>query len=159
MAKFVLNWSGEHLLSLINDVLQVAKIEAGKERLLETNFDFYALLKSLHDTWQVKAAAKGLEFKVKWKDNIPQYLHAHESKLRQILINLLENALKFTTSGSITLGISRQKQELSGGKIFLHFEVEDSGFGIAPEEIDNLFEAFVQTEVGLQYLKVCLEIY
>ena len=146
----IINRSSEHLLSLINDVLQIAKIEAGKERLLQTNFDFYALLKSLQDTWQVKAAAKGLEFKMKWKDNIPQYLHADESKLRQILINLLENAIKFTSSGSITLRISRHSQKLTEGKFLLHFEVEDSGFGIAAEEIDRLFEAFVQTKVGFK---------
>lgn len=144
----IINRSGEHLLLLINDILQIAKIEAKKEKLIETNFDFYALLKSIRDTCQIKATSKNLEFKMKWKEHIPQYLRADESKLRQILINLLNNAIKFTSDGSVVLKISVKNKFLNSKKISLLFEVKDTGFGIAEDEIDNLFQPFLQTEIG-----------
>ncbi|MGK7875388.1 MAG: ATP-binding protein [Xenococcaceae cyanobacterium] len=146
----IINRSGEHLLLLINDILQMSKIEAGKEVLVESSFDLYVLLNSMEEMWKLKAESKDLALNVEWTADIPQYVQADESKLRQILINLLENAIKFTPEGSVTLRVARGKEQptAEGGQMTIHFEVEDTGIGIAPEEIENLFEAFVQTEAG-----------
>lgn len=164
--------SGEHLLELINDVLEMSKIEAGQVRLNENNFDLYYLLDVLEQMWQPKAASKGLQLIVERPADIPQYIKTDESKLRQVLMNLLSNAIKFTHQGSVTLGVgigNRESrvgnQELETNKIAshlqvpshdslfptpysLHFEVEDTGAGIASEELKTLFNAFVQTETG-----------
>ena len=148
--------SGEHLLKLINDVLEMSKIEAGQARLNETSFDLHYLLNTLEDMWQQKVASKGLQLTVEQQADIPQYVQTDESKLRQILMNLLSNAIKFTQVGSVTLRVSlvgrggqmtiqrTNKQE----QITIYFEVEDTGAGIAPDELEILFNAFSQTETG-----------
>ncbi|NEO99563.1 MAG: PAS domain S-box protein [Symploca sp. SIO2E9] len=146
----IINRSGEHLLVLINDILQMSKIEAGKEMLVESSFDLYVLLNSMEEMWRLKAKSKGLALNIEWAAEVPQYIHTDESKLRQILINLLGNAIKFTTEGSVTLRVNRSQEPTNSEqrKVKIHLEVEDTGMGIASEEIDNLFEAFVQTETG-----------
>lgn len=173
--------SGEHLLTLINQVLDFSKIEAGRTSVSEKNFDLYRLLEELEDMFQIRAEDKGLEFISSCASDVPRYIRTDEIKLRQVLINLLSNAIKFTSSGHILLRVSRGKkawgskcventlldtctgleQESLGilcvevtdgiGKEIPHtinFEVEDTGAGIAPDEIDKLFEAFVQTKTG-----------
>jgi signal transduction histidine kinase/DNA-binding response OmpR family regulator len=144
----IINRSGEHLLSLINDVLDLAKIESGKMTLYPAAFDLYALLELLEEMLAIRAESKGLLFIIERNENLPRYIKADDKKLRQILINLLGNAIKFTSSGSITLRIGLVKEQEQ--KQIIHFEVEDTGAGIAPEEMDSLFEAFVQTETGKQ---------
>src|SRR5919199_5505156 len=152
--------SGEHLLELINDVLEMSKIEAGQTRLNETSFDLYYLLDTLEEMWQQKAASKGLQLKVERQADIPQYVKTDESKLRQVLMNLLSNAIKFTQVGSVRLWVTRLIEPFSDGdatrtsntenisNFRLVFEVEDTGPGIAPKEVKTLFNAFAQTETG-----------
>ncbi|MDV2991251.1 MAG: Sensor histidine kinase RcsC [Chroococcidiopsis sp. SAG 2025] len=150
----IINRSGEHLLSLINDVLDLAKIESGKMTLYSTDFDLYALLDSIKEMLILRAESKGLQLTIERSHNLPQYIKTDEKKLRQVLINLLSNAIKFTWAGSVTLRVKlagdRQLTTNNQQLIALDFEVADTGVGIAPTEIDKLFEAFVQTETGKQ---------
>ena len=146
----IISRSGEHLLTLINNVLDLSKIEAGKTTLNEKNFDLYRLLDDLHDMFQLKADNKGLQLLLEQEESIPRYIRTDEVKLRQVLINLLNNAIKFTETGGVTLrAISVETSNNSQPKR-ISFAVEDTGTGIAPEELDKLFEAFVQTETGKQ---------
>ncbi|PLZ12667.1 hybrid sensor histidine kinase/response regulator [Fischerella thermalis WC114] len=146
----IINRSGQHLLQLINDVLEMSKIEAGKIKLNEKKLDLYSLLDSLEDMLRPKAAAKKLTLNFERSPSVPQHIIADESKLRQVLLNLLSNALKFTQVGSVTLRVrmGQARQTKIPNPQFLIFEVEDTGSGIASEETNNLFEAFVQTETG-----------
>jgi PAS domain S-box-containing protein len=149
--------SGEHLLELINDVLEMSKIEAGQARLNETTFDLYYLLETLEEMWQQKAASKGLQLTVERQADIPQHVKTDESKLRQVLMNLLSNAMKFTQVGSVSVRVRKEDTQtqrenspplLVSPSPHLFFEVEDTGEGIAPEEVKTLFNAFAQTETG-----------
>ncbi len=142
----IINRSGEHLLSLINDILDLSKIEAGKIALDEKSFDLYFLLETLEEMLKIRAEAKQIQLCFERYD-IPQYIKADEKKLRQVIINLLGNAIKFTEKGSVTLRVISQDVKQPNTLIF---EVEDTGAGIAPEEIDQLFDAFVQTSAGRQ---------
>ncbi|AFZ34713.1 Cache sensor hybrid histidine kinase [Stanieria cyanosphaera PCC 7437] len=149
----IINRSGEHLLSLINDVLDLAKIESGQMTFYPTDFDLYTLLNLIEEMLALKAESKGLQLLIERSSNLPRYIQTDDKKLRQVLINLLGNAIKFTNDGSVTLRVSlvREEEEKRGtGDICLAFEVEDTGAGIADEEIDNLFEPFVQTQTGKQ---------
>ncbi|WP_318698850.1 MULTISPECIES: ATP-binding protein [unclassified Roseofilum] len=143
----IINRSGEHLLTLINNVLDLSKIEAGRIVLNENNFDLYRLLDDIHDMFQLKAADKGLYLLLERAENLPRYIRTDEVKLRQILINLINNALKFTSEGGICIRPTHQSLTNNQG-ITVHFEIEDTGPGIAPEELDQLFEAFSQTASG-----------
>jgi two-component system sensor histidine kinase/response regulator len=184
----IISHSGEHLLNLINDVLELSKIEAGQHTLVKTNFDFYLTLNNLEEMMHLRAEKKGLHLIFERAIDVSQYIKTDEHKLRQILINLLGNAIKFTEEGSVTLRVrccdgemgrwgdgemgrqgdketGRQGEtEIGRGEVFppilpsphhpislsphLLFEVEDTGPGIAPEELDTLFDAFTQTESG-----------
>ncbi len=137
--------SGEHLLALINDVLEMSKIEAGKTILNENSFDFYNLLDSLQTMLQLKAETKKLELVFERTSDLPQYIRTDEIKLRQVLVNLLGNAIKFTQVGSVTL---RVKVENLITPPRLLFAVEDTGLGIAATELKSLFDPFIQTETG-----------
>ncbi len=158
----IINRSGEHLLDLINDVLDFSKIEAGIIGLYETSFDLYRLLDSLEEMFQIKCEQKNLLLNFLVSPDVPQFIKTDEKKLRVCLTNLLGNAIKFTSSGSVTLRIhaefdtqppASQASPITNYALpithyQLIFEVEDSGPGIAPAEIDTLFEAFVQAEAG-----------
>ena len=157
----IISRSGEHLLTLINDVLSMAKIEAGRTILNENSFDLYDLLNSLEEMLRLKAESKNLQLIFERSPEVPQYVQADESKLRQVLINLLGNAIKFTQTGNVmlrivncqeSLVISKQKQQmtLDQGQITLYFEVEDTGPGIALAQLEKLFKPFVQMEAGLK---------
>lgn len=143
-----INRSGEHLLTLINDVLEMSKIEAGKTVLNSIPFDLHRLLQTLQGMFQVRAEAKQLSLKFDLAADLPQYIFTDEGKVRQVLINLLSNAVKFTETGEVTLrALTKYRNQ---EEITLYFEVQDTGRGIAPEEIDNLFQPFVQTSSGTQ---------
>ncbi|MBT4141212.1 MAG: response regulator [Candidatus Latescibacteria bacterium] len=137
----VVSRSGEHLLSLINDVLEISKIEAGQTILTEEAFDLYRLLNDVKGMFQLRAEDKNLQLIFEYIEEVPQYVYLDQGKLRQVLINLLNNAIKFTEKGGVTLRAKIQDAHLL-------FEVEDTGPGIAPEEQRALFEAFSQTETG-----------
>ena len=142
----IISHSGEHLMALINDVLEVSKIESGRLILEVKNFDLARMLKGIEEMLQLKTQTQNLTFAIQRSDFIPRYIVADEQKLRQVLINLLANALKFTQQGQVTLVVNYnpQKPHLMG------FEIRDTGFGIAESELDNLFIPFVQTETGRQ---------
>ena len=139
----IIHRSGEHLLALINDVLELSRIEAGRTVLEETAFDVYQLFESLGDMFRLRAEGKGLQLICEYTDGVPRYARADEGKLRQILINLLGNAVKFTEEGGVAL-----RAQWSEGRLFC--EVEDTGPGIAADELPTLFEPFVQTQSGRQ---------
>lgn len=151
-----INRSGEHLLDLINDVLEMSKIEAGKLVFNPNSFDLPELLVSLEEMFQLKAQAKGLQLVVESTADTPQYIQTDEGKLRQVLVNLLGNAIKFTRSGTVALLVSVIKQRSIPTKTSLppnfganpwiiQFEVRDTGAGIDPKELPILFEPFVQS--------------
>ncbi len=143
----IISRSGEHLLALINDVLAMSKIEAGRMILEEYSFDLHALLDDLVDMLALRATDKRITIKVEMSENLPKFVHADEGKLRQVLINLLSNAVKFTDRGGIVLRVS---QPLRASQNHLRFEVQDSGRGIPPDKLDSIFDAFVQVVLGQQ---------
>ena len=142
----IVNRSGEHLLELINDILDLSKIESGQMTLYFSDFDLKKLVRSIEQMLQFKAKSKGLKVIVERDSNLPQFVHTDEKKLYQVLVNLLGNAIKFTNKGSVTLRVRSQQSDQTSCR--LSFEVEDTGVGIAPTEIDSLFKAFVQAEAG-----------
>lgn len=149
----IIHRSGEHLLNLINQVLDLSKIEAGRITLYENKFDLYRLLDDLEDMFQLRVADKGLQLLFDRTSDVPQYVQTDEAKLCQVLINLLNNAIKFTSEGGVYLKVERKKEKPTTNNqqlTTLHFEIEDTGVGIARDELDNLFEAFVQTSSGQQ---------
>ncbi|MTJ07315.1 response regulator [Anabaena sp. UHCC 0204] len=146
----IINRSGQHLLELINDILEMSKIEIGKIQLNPSSFDLYYLLNNLEDLLSLKAAYKQLQLIFDRAPNIPQYITTDEVKLRQILLNLLGNAIKFTEQGQVTLRVRTESNKDQEGIIstLLLFEVEDTGPGISTEDIKQLFNAFVQTKIA-----------
>ncbi len=139
--------SGEHLLGLINDVLEMSKIEAGRIALNPVPFDLHLLLGDLEMMFRMRADAKNLRFTVDRAPNVPGHIVADESKLRQVLINLLGNAVKFTEKGEIVL---RLRVATDAGQLRLMAEVEDTGPGISAEEMGRLFDHFAQTSCGVR---------
>lgn len=154
----IINRSGEHLLTLINNILDLSKIEAGKTVLQPVNFDLYRLLDEVEDMFLLRAENKGLKLIFERQENIPQYVCTDIVKLRQILINLLGNAIKFTRVGGISVRVrkGKEKNETKTETHYqfpitqIHFDVIDTGLGIAESELDRLFEAFTQTQAGTE---------
>ncbi|MEG3839305.1 ATP-binding protein [Microcoleus sp. herbarium14] len=191
----IISSSGEHLLTLINNVLDLSKIESGRTTLNPKKIDLFRLLHDVEDMFELKADDKHLQLVFDRSYDVPQYVETDELKLRQILINLLNNALKFTDNGGVSVRVSKQvsgrNNQAEGERVYLskqsintedllsnsiktsqliqsekasyathnnasdtaytfllHFEVEDTGPGIAANELENLFEAFVQTQTG-----------
>jgi CheY-like chemotaxis protein len=147
----IIHRSGEHLLTLINQVLDLSKVEAGRMVLSTANFDLYYLLADLENMFTLKAKDKNLQLIFERSFDVPQYIHTDEVKLRQVLINLINNAIKFTDFGSVSVKVGLNKQiEQDQREITITFEVTDTGIGIAAEELENLFQPFVQTASGQQ---------
>jgi CheY-like chemotaxis protein/nitrogen-specific signal transduction histidine kinase/HPt (histidine-containing phosphotransfer) domain-containing protein len=137
----IIRRSGEHLLGLINEVLSISKIEAGKLTLEPRPFDPREMIVAAASMIRQRASAAGIELTVDLDPGLPPAVSGDEGKLRQALLNLLGNAVKFTTSG--TVSIHAEWRDGRGT-----FEVRDTGHGIAPSELPALFEPFVQTESG-----------
>lgn len=136
----IINRSGEHLLTLINDVLEMAKIEAGRVQLENSPFDLGGLVRDVTDMMEVRAQEKGLQLLIDQSSEFPRYIVGDEARLRQILINLVGNAVKFTAHGGVTVRLGTRRNHCA----HLLIEVEDSGPGIAPEDQKRIFEPFVQ---------------
>jgi signal transduction histidine kinase/DNA-binding response OmpR family regulator len=143
----IINRSGEHLLNLINDVLEMSKIEAGRVMVNPTPFDLHRFLRTMQEMFRVRAESKQLYLRVDRAAGLPQTVVTDEVKLRQILFNLLSNAIKFTEVGGVTLRVSYYCPTITEHR--LEFAVQDTGRGIAPEEQHTLFQPFVQTSSGL----------
>ena len=146
----IIHRSSEHLLGLINDVLELSKIEAGRTTLKEQSFDLYRMLDGLEEMFCLRAENKGLALTLELSPEVPKYVQLDEGKLRQILMNLLGNAVKFTLKGYVILRVSTCGNPHSGAHTVnqLCFEVEDTGVGISPDEMKDLFDPFVQTTSG-----------
>lgn len=138
--------SGEHLLWLMNNILEISRIESGSVHLVTQSFDLPAMLLNVETIMRGRAENKGLVFVVTRAPDLPAYVHADEGKLRQILINLLDNAVKFTDKGRVDLRVSSRWDE--GGDLRLVCEVEDTGAGIAALEAGKLFKPFGQVRIG-----------
>ncbi|MFE4106579.1 PAS domain-containing protein [Almyronema epifaneia] len=155
----IVNRSGQHLLGLINDILELSKIEAGNIQLDEDTFDLYQLLDSVEEMLQVKVVAKPLQLIFHYEANVPQYISADERKLRQILLNLLDNAIKFTPQGTVRLQVSqcepapRRSGDRSKQAIGLSFAVQDTGPGLSAAEIRRIFLPFEQAQAGKKSLQ------
>jgi signal transduction histidine kinase/CheY-like chemotaxis protein len=141
-----INRSGEHLLALINEVLDIAKIEARRITIEPVTFDLHRLLYDIETMFRVRTNAKGLQFEFFGIDDLPRYAVTDENKARQVLINLLGNAVKFTETGGVTVRVAIKDK--SSGDMRLVAEVEDTGPGIAEEEQEKAFGYFEQTFSG-----------
>ncbi|MFB2978149.1 PAS domain S-box protein [Microseira sp. BLCC-F43] len=162
----IITKSGEHLLNLINSILQMSKIEVGRVSLEPNPFDLHHLIETIEDMLQLQAQKKGLQLIFDQDPNLPRYVKTDESKLRQVLLNLLGNAIKFTKEGGVTLRVKSEQSSTGVSPVGslenvsitnyqlpitnyrLYFEIEDTGPGIAEAEMDNLFKPFAQTETG-----------
>ncbi|MDY0051818.1 MAG: response regulator [Aliarcobacter sp.] len=133
----VIKKSGEHLLNIINEILELSKIEAGKIEIVPNSFDFYELIKDIESIFAFRCESKGIKFNLNLSSNLPKIIKADELRLRQILINLLGNSLKFTRNGEVNLNIYEQNKKL-------FFEVKDTGIGIAKADIKKIFKPFEQ---------------
>lgn len=132
--------SGEHLLTLINDVLDMSKIEAGRVQLENAPFDLGGMVRDVTDMMEVRAHEKGLQLLIDQTSEFPRYIVGDEARLRQVLINLVGNAVKFTSEGGITVRLGTRQNHHA----HLLIEVEDTGLGIAKEDQLRIFESFVQ---------------
>ncbi len=144
--------SGEHLLTLINQVLDMSKIEAGRMTLHEKPFNLYPMMEELESMFRLRAKEKQVKLVMDVDPDMPPVIIADETKLRQVLINLLNNALKFTVQGGVSLRVSYESgTAVSEAPVhLLHFTVQDTGPGIEPDELDKVFEAFVRAKAGIQ---------
>jgi PAS domain S-box-containing protein len=139
----IINSSGQHLLALINDILEMSKVEAGRTTVNPSAFNLRMLLNEMDSMFGLRAQAKGLKLHVVGSDEVPPFIVTDENKLRQVLVNLLGNAVKFTSQGGVELRVSASRDE--AGELRLHAEVQDTGPGIAPEDLRRLFTYFEQT--------------
>ncbi|MFE4104728.1 PAS domain S-box protein [Almyronema epifaneia] len=155
----IINRSGAHLLDLINSVLDLSKIEAGHISLQTESCDLAALIQAVSSMLTPRAAAKDLTLTTWLAPHVARYVKVDTHKLRQILINLIGNAIKFTPQGNVALRVATLPQitlpPATGGTptptVPLCFEVADTGVGIAPEDIDKIFTAFEQTNLGKDF--------
>ncbi|HEU4888910.1 MAG TPA: GAF domain-containing protein, partial [Thermoanaerobaculia bacterium] len=135
----VISRSGEHLLTLINDVLSMAKIESGRLTTEASDFDLRRMIEAIEQMFRLRASAKSLGLTVEIAPSLPAAVYGDEVKLRQVLINLVGNAIKFTDQGLVTLRVAWRDGVAS-------FAVEDTGVGIAADDVPRLFEAFTQMD-------------
>jgi PAS domain S-box-containing protein len=135
----IISHSGDHLLALINDVLDLAKIEAGRMEVELEPFDLTAMLRDMTSMMSIQAQKKGLLLMLEQAEEFPRYIKGDEVHLRQVLVNLVSNALKFTSQGGVTIRLGKNTNTS-----FLVIEVEDSGMGIKPEDQKRLFQPFTQ---------------
>ena len=139
----IIERSGEHLLTLINDILDLAKIEAGKFQLELSEFDFQKFLTNIIDMTAIRADQKLLSFNYQPLSELPDIIRGDEQGLRQILLNVLGNAIKFTETGGITFRVDHKK---CGATRKLTFQILDTGIGIAKEEAEKIFQPFEQAK-------------
>ncbi len=148
----IVHRSGEHLLELINDILDISKIEAGRIGVQETVFDLRHVLETIEEMMRIRANAKGVQFLLQCDLDLPRYVRTDAKKLRQILINLAGNAVKYTQEGNVVLRVRQDGQEN-----VLYCEVEDTGSGIQADDLPKLFDRFIQ--VGQSHEGVGLGLY
>ena len=136
------NRAGQHLLVLINDVLEISRIEAGRTLLHSEPFDLNEIITSVEEMIRIKADGKGLKFICAYADNLPAFVEGDGPHLKQVLINLLGNAVKYTEQGHIALHVTRRNGEIN-------FDVADTGPGISEHDYESIFQPFYQTQSGI----------
>jgi len=141
--------AGRTLLTIINDILDLNKIESGKMEIVPVEYDLSSMVYDLFNMIKIKAEDKKLLFKVSVSPDIPVKLWGDDVRIKQILMNLLTNAVKYTQSGTVwfRVGLKPKEDEVNGENVLLHFEVEDTGIGIKSEDMDKLFSEFERIEV------------
>ncbi|MEM8605221.1 MAG: CHASE2 domain-containing protein, partial [Cyanobacteria bacterium P01_H01_bin.121] len=149
----IIHQCGSHLLTLINDLLDLAKIEARKLELHPNDFHLATFIQSVVEICRIKAEQKGIEFNLKLEGDLPTGLYADEKRLRQVLINLLGNAIKFTDQGGITFTVQQLSptnnksittSSAEAATTYLRFQIEDTGVGMTPEQLTKIFQPFEQ---------------
>jgi len=160
----IIKKSGEHLLSIINDILDIAKIESGKIVRDDEDLNLESFLDELIAMLRVKAEAKGLSLVLDQSSSFPRFIRIDSAKLRQILINLIGNATKFTNQGSVTIRIGTAATPSTDEKLMLMIEIIDTGIGISPQDQKKVFEPFIQvgqkegTGLGLAITKQFIQL-
>lgn len=142
----IIHQCGSHLLTLINDVLDISRIEARKLELAPSAIHLPAFLQGVVEICRIKAEQKRLQFVYQPPDNLPIGVEIDEKRLRQVLINLIGNAIKFTSKGSVTLEANVRSDLSDTSSVHIHFKIQDTGIGIAPEHLERIFLPFEQTE-------------
>jgi CheY-like chemotaxis protein/anti-sigma regulatory factor (Ser/Thr protein kinase) len=142
----IINRSGEHLLGMVDDVLSLSRIEAGRVELKQEAFDIRQMLQDIGRIFKSRAEGKGLRFSLDLDANLAPWLQGDASKLRQVMINLLGNAVKFTQKGDVWLRAGSQLVPQDPSRAMLQIEIEDTGPGIPSDQLDRVFESFVQGE-------------
>lgn len=143
----IIRGSADTLVTIINDILDFTKMESGKMELEESPFELRATIQEVSSLFSLDASRKGLEFVSFVDERIPPLLYGDMGRLRQVLINLIANAMKFTEQGGIYLVVS--SREMDDGRFMLEFTVKDTGIGISPEKVDRLFKPFSQLDSSM----------
>ena len=138
--------AGNTLLGIINDILDFSKIEAGKMEIIDVDYNIASLLNDLVNMVQRKAEEKGLTFELDVDSKIPSVLHGDELRIKQVITNILSNAVKYTKEGGIVFAVSASKCRTEEDSVILHVSIRDTGIGIKPEDLDKLFVAFERIE-------------
>ncbi len=142
----IIRISGENLLSIINDILDFSKIEAGQIEIEKLPFDLYQQLNTVYNLLKFKAENKGIYLKTETEENVPRYIVSDSLRINQILINLTNNAIKFTEKGGVTIRVKTVGK--NGNKHVIKFEVIDTGIGIPKEKQENIFKEFTQADIS-----------
>ena len=145
-AAIAIKDAGEHLLSLVNNILDISKIEAGKMDLYEADYHLWQILKDCEADMSSLLAHKNVRFSVDADMNVPEHLYGDALRLKQVLSNLLSNAAKYTQEGNITLKVSGEKK--SGQNVIMSFIVQDTGVGISEQELPKIFEPFERADIS-----------
>ena len=153
----IINRSGGHLLALINDILDMAKIESGRISLNPSQFDLFKVIDDVRNICKTESDAKGLVLSVEKRDCVPQFVETDKTRLRQVLVNLLNNAVKFTEQGGVTMRVTcldvpndNKTTQKDPGTAHVTFQIEDTGVGIANNKLDQIFDPFIQDTAGIK---------
>ena len=136
--------AGQSLLSIINDILDISKIESGKLEILSTNYKIFSILNDCYNMTRVRAENKGLALEMQVDSQVPSVLYGDEVRIRQIINNLLSNAVKYTKEGTVIFSLKFQSTEAD--KLYLIITVTDTGIGIRKEDVGKLFESFSRVD-------------
>lgn len=131
--------SGNHLLTIINEILEFSKLEAGKIKIENSDFNLFKTINEIKEMFDIRFQKKNLEFNILIEDNVPEYINGDELRIRQIIINILGNSLKFTKVGSVILRIYLKDNQI-------YFSIKDSGIGIEESELKHIFKPFEQSK-------------
>lgn len=142
--------AGKHLLDLIDDLLDVARIESGEFEVRKEELDLFSLIEGVADMVHTACQKKKLEFSYYISPSVPRLIVGDSKRIRQILINLLNNAIKFTSKGGIVLSVSKEDNKSSGKGVDIVFEVKDSGIGISQSQLEAIFNEFHRTSEARQ---------